>query len=162
MPIFVWNVPLVSPIFLKRSLVLPILFSSASVHCSLKKASLSLYAILWSFAFRWVYLSLSPLPFTSLLFSAICEASSDNHFAFLHFFFFGMVLVTTSLQYYEPPSKVLQACCISDLILWIYLSPPLYNRKGFDWGHTWICYARKKGHASLLSSWHSSQYLAVC
>ena len=35
-------------------------------------------------------------PFTSVLFSAICKASSDNHFAFLHFFFFGMVLVTTS------------------------------------------------------------------
>ena len=30
----------------------------------------------------------------SLLFSAICKASSDNHFAFLHFFFLGMVLIT--------------------------------------------------------------------
>ena len=39
---------------------------------------------------------LSPLPFTSLLFSAICKASSDNHFAFLHFFFWGMVLITSS------------------------------------------------------------------
>jgi len=46
--------------------------------------------------FRWVYLSYSPLPFTSLLFSAICEASSDSHFAFLHFFFLGMVLNTAS------------------------------------------------------------------
>ena len=35
-------------------------------------------------------------PFTSLLFSAICKASSDSHFAFLHFFFLGMVLVATS------------------------------------------------------------------
>ena len=25
-----------------------------------------------------------------------------------------------------------------DLIPWIYLSLPLYNRKGFDLGHTWI------------------------
>ena len=32
----------------------------------------------------------------SLLFSAICKASSDNHLAFLHLFFFGMVLVTAS------------------------------------------------------------------
>ena len=31
-----------------------------------------------------------------LLFSAICKASLHNHFAFLHFFFLGMVLVTTS------------------------------------------------------------------
>ena len=28
-------------------------------------------------AFSWVYLSLSPLPFDSLLFSAICKASSE-------------------------------------------------------------------------------------
>ena len=34
--------------------------------------------------------------FTSRLFSAICKASSDNHFAFLHFFFLTMVLITVS------------------------------------------------------------------
>ena len=89
-PIFAWNVPLVSLIFLKRSLVFPILlFSSISLHWLLRKAFLSLLAILWNSAFRWVYLSFSPLPLTSLLFSAICKASSDNHFAFLHFFFLG-------------------------------------------------------------------------
>ena len=63
-----WNVPLLSLIFLTRSLVFPILlFSSISLHCSLKKASLSLLAILWNSAFSWVSLSLSPLPFTSFL-----------------------------------------------------------------------------------------------
>ena len=31
--------------------------------------------------------------FTSLLFSAICKAFSDNHFAFMHLFFLGMVLI---------------------------------------------------------------------
>ena len=41
-------------------------------------------------AFKWVYLSFSPLPFASLLFIAICEGSSDNHFAFLHDFFLGI------------------------------------------------------------------------
>ena len=52
-PIFAWNAPLVSPIFLKRSLVFPILlFSSISLHCSLKKAFLSLLAILLCSAFR--------------------------------------------------------------------------------------------------------------
>ena len=40
------------------------------------------------FTFRCVYLSFSPFPFTSALSSAICKASSDNHFAFLHFFYF--------------------------------------------------------------------------
>ena len=28
--------------------------------------------------------------------TAVCKASSDNHFAFLHFFFLGMVLITVS------------------------------------------------------------------
>ena len=71
--IFAWNVPLVALIFLKRSLVFPILlFSSISLHWLLRKAFLSLLAVLWNSAFRWVYLSFSPLLFTSLLFTAIC------------------------------------------------------------------------------------------
>ena len=32
----------------------------------------------------------------AFLFSAICKASSDKHFTFLHFFLWGMVLITTS------------------------------------------------------------------
>ena len=65
--IFASNIPLVSLIFLDISLVFPILlFPSISLHGSLK-AFLSLLAILWISAFSWVYLSLSPLLFTSLL-----------------------------------------------------------------------------------------------
>ena len=41
---------------------------------------------------HFTFTSFSPLPFTSLLFSDICKASSDNHFAFFHFFFLEMVL----------------------------------------------------------------------
>ena len=68
-PIFAWNFLLVSLIFLKRSPVFPILlFSSISLHWSLRKSFLSLLAILWNSAFRWVYLSFSPLTFTSFLF----------------------------------------------------------------------------------------------
>jgi len=67
-PIFAWNVPLISQVFLKRSLVFPILlFSSISLHWLLRKAFLSLLAILWNSALKWVYLSFSPLPFISLL-----------------------------------------------------------------------------------------------
>ena len=98
-PIFAWNVPLVSLVFLKRSLVFPILlFSSISLHWSLSKAFLFLLAILWNSAFKWEYLSFFPLLFPSLLFTAICKASSDSHFAFLHFFFLGMVLISVSLS----------------------------------------------------------------
>ena len=42
----------------------------------------------WSSAFGCLCLSFSPLPFASLLFSAICKASSDSYCAFLHFFFY--------------------------------------------------------------------------
>ena len=94
-PIFGWNAPWMFPIFLKRSLVFPLLlFSSIIKHCSLKKAFLSLLAIFWNSAFNWMYLSLSPLLFPHS--STICKAYSDNHFAFLLFFFFGMVLFTAS------------------------------------------------------------------
>ena len=73
---------------------LPILmFSSISLHWSLRKAFLSLLAILWNSALRLVYLSFCHFLFTSLLFSAICKASSDNHFASLHFYFLVMVLI---------------------------------------------------------------------
>ena len=52
-PIFAWSVPLVSLIFLKWSLVFPILlFSSISLHWSLRKAFLSLLAgIYWQLTF---------------------------------------------------------------------------------------------------------------
>ena len=66
--IFAWNVPLVSLIFLKRSLVFSILFFlSISLHWSLRKSFLSLLAILWNSTFKWVHLSFMPLLFTSLL-----------------------------------------------------------------------------------------------
>ena len=46
-----------------RSLIFPILlFSSISLHWSLRKAFFSLLAILWNSAFKWVYPSFSPLP----------------------------------------------------------------------------------------------------
>ena len=51
---------------------------------SLGKAFLSLLAFLRNSAFRCLYLSFSPLLFASLLFTAICKASPDSHFAFLN------------------------------------------------------------------------------
>ena len=77
-PIFGRKAPLMFPIFLKRSLGLPLLlFSSIIKHHSLKKAFLSLLAILWKSAFNWMYLSLSSLLFASLSSSAIRKASSE-------------------------------------------------------------------------------------
>ena len=138
-PIFAWNVPLVSLTFLKRSLVFPILFFySISLHWTLRKTFLSLLPILWNSAFRWIYLSFSPLPLASLLFPAICKASSDNHFPFLHSILGGMVLITASCTMFLTSTDKLQALCLSDLMPWIYLSLALYNHKWFDLGCTWI------------------------
>jgi len=61
-PIFAWNVPLVSLIFLFFP---SLLFSSISLHWSLRKAFLSLLAILWNSALKWVYISFSTLPLAS-------------------------------------------------------------------------------------------------
>ena len=125
--IFAWNVPLISLIFLKRSLVFPILlFSCIFLRWSLRKSFLSLLAILQNSAFKWEYLSFSPLLFTSLLFIAVCRASSDNHFAFLHFFFLGMVLITASCTVSRTTIHN-SSGTLSDLIPWIYLSLPLYK-----------------------------------
>ena len=82
---------------------------------SLRKAFLSLLAILWNSAFRWVYLSFSPLPLASL---PICKASSDNHFALLHFFFLGMVLITASYTM-SWTSIHSSSGTLSDFIPWI-------------------------------------------
>ena len=53
--------------------------------------------------------------------SAICKASSDNHFPFLHFFFLGMVLITASCTILQTSvyssSGTLSICLVS-----IYLS----------------------------------------
>ena len=73
--------------------------------------------------------------FISLLFSAICKALSDNHFAFLHLFFLGMVLITASCTMSQT-SIHSSSDILSDLIPQIYLSLPLYNHKEFDLGHT--------------------------
>ena len=81
-------------------------------------------------------LSFATLPLASLHFSAICKASSDHHFAFLHFFFVGMFLITASCTM-SWTSVHSFSSSLSDLILWIYLSLLLYNTKGFYLGHTW-------------------------
>ena len=121
-------------ILLKRSLVFPILlFSYISLHWSLRKAFLSLLAILWNTAFRCLYLSFSPLLFTSLIFTAICKASSAI-LLFCISFSCEWSWSLSPIQCHEPLSIVHQALCLPDLVPWIYLSLPLYNRKGVDLG----------------------------
>ena len=97
-PIFAWNVPLVSLIFLKRSLVFPILlFFSISSHWSLRKAFLSLLAVLWNSVFKWVYLSFSPLP----------------------------LLLFFSELFVRPPQTFILPFCISVSWRWSWSLPPV-------------------------------------
>ena len=120
MPILAWKVPLMASVFFKRPLVLLILlFFSISLH-SFKKVISSLLASLWNSAFSWVYLSSSPLFFTSLLSLVICKDSSDNHFAFLHFFdCLGWFRLLPPVHC-KPMSMIFLAPCLPDLIPWIY------------------------------------------
>ena len=89
-PILAWNVPFIALIFLNTSLVFTILLlSSISLHFHIRRPfylSLLFSGTLHSVAYIF---PLSPLPFTFLLSSAICKAFSDNHFAFLPFFYLG-------------------------------------------------------------------------
>ena len=59
--------------------------------------------------FKLIDHSFPPLLFASLLFTAVCMVSSDSHFAFSHFFFLGMVLITASCTMLQtwPKSKPL-------------------------------------------------------
>ena len=103
--------------FIKRLLS----YSSISAGSVVSSAYLRLLIFLWAV----------------LISSAMCNASSDNHLSSCIFFPFGMILSPSPLQCYKFLSIVLQALYLPDLIPWIYLSPPLYNHKGFYLHHTW-------------------------
>ena len=123
---------------LKRSLVfLILLFSFISLYCLLRKCFLSLLAILWNSALRWIYLSF-PFCLLLLFFSQLFVIPPQaTILPFCISFSWGWFWSLPAVQCSEPSSIVLQALCLSDLILWIYFSLPLYNHKGFDLGHTW-------------------------
>ena len=139
MPILAENVLLISPIFLKRSLVFPILlFSSISLHISFKKSSyisLIFSEILHSVGRIFLFLPCLSLLFFSQLF---VKPPQTTTLSSCISFSLGWFWSLPPIQCYEPLSIVLQALCLPDLIPWIYLLPPLYNNEGFDLGHTWI------------------------
>ena len=86
--------------------------------------------------------SFSPLPLASLLFSAIFKTpprpAPNNHFAFLHFFFLGVVLITSPCTMSQIPTHSSTGTLSIRWITWIYLSLPLHSCKGSDLGHTWM------------------------
>ena len=119
------------------SLVFPILlFSSISLHWLLRLSYISwlFFNILCSDGYMFSFLFCLLLLFLPRLF---VKSSSDNRFAFLHFFSLGMVLIASFYTVFGI-SVHSSSGLLSGLILWICLSLPLYNHKGFDLGHTWM------------------------
>ena len=136
-PIFAWNVPLVSVIILKISLVFPILlFSSICIDRwgRLSYLSLLFFGTLHSNGYIFPFLHCFSLVFFSHLFVRPLQTAI---LLFLHFFFLGMVLIPVSCTM-SWTSIHSSSDTLLDLIPWIYLSLPLYNHKGFDLGHTWM------------------------
>ena len=136
--IFAWNIPLVSLIFLKRSLVFPILlFSSISLHWWPKNTFLSLllfFGTLHSDAYIFPFV----LCFLFLFFSQLFVRPPQT--AILHFCISFSSEWSWSLPLIQchEPSVHSSSGTLSGLIPWIYLSLSLYNRKGFYLDHTWM------------------------
>ena len=130
-------ISLISPVFLKRSLVSPILLSP--FLCTVHLRRFSYLSLLFSGTLHSVGRIFPFPPCLSLLFSAVCKVSSDNHFACLNFFW-GWFWSPPPAQCYKPPAVVLQAPCEPDLIPRIYSSLPLYSLNWFDLGCAWMTY----------------------
>ena len=115
LPIIARNFPLVSLIFLKRSLVFPFYcFSLFLCIDHLGQLFLSLLAIFWNSAFRWVYLSFCTLPLASFLF-------------FLHFFFLRMILVTTSCTMLQSSIHISPGTLIRSTSLNLFVTSTVYS-----------------------------------
>ena len=131
-PIFGQNIPLIFPVFLKRSLVFTLLlFSSIFKHYSLKKAflfSLLFFGTLRLFGCTFPFLPCFLLLFFLQLFVKPPQITSlPSCFSFS----LGWFCLMPSVQYYWTLSIVLQAHCYLDLIPWVYSSPLLHIHRGF-------------------------------
>ena len=136
---FDWNVPLIFPIFLKRSLAFPLLLlSSISLHCSLRKAFLSL--LLFSETLHLVVYTFPFLPCFLLLFflQLFIKPPQITTLPSCFSFSLGWFSLLPSIHYYGSPSIVLQAPCLLDLISWKYFLPPVHIHTGFDLSSNWL------------------------
>ena len=160
-PIFAWNGPLaISNLLeeissLSHSVVFLYFFALIT-----EEAVLSLLAIPWNSPFKWVSLSFSPLPLASLIFSTICKASSDNHFAFFHFFFLGMVLITASCT--MPRTSIHSSSgTLSDIISWICYCPCIIVRDLIEaipeWSTGFPYFLHLSLNLAIRSSWSEPQ-----
>ena len=135
-PILAWNIPLISLIFLKRSLVFPILLFPLFL-CIVHLKRLSYLYFLFSGTLHSVgYIFPFLLCLLLLFFSQLFIRPPQT--TFLHFFFleddFSHHLMYNGMNLHAEFFRH----SLPDLVPWISSSRPLYNHKGFDLGHTWM------------------------
>ena len=122
-----------SLVFLKRSLVFPILlFSSISFQDRwgrLSYLSLLFFGTLHSNSYIFPFLLCHSLLFFYKLFVRLPQTTI---LPFCISFSWGWFWSPPPVQCYQPLSIVLQALYLSDPITWIYFSLPLNNHKGFE------------------------------
>ena len=136
-PVFAWNIPLICLIFLKRSLVFPILcfplFLCIDRWGRLSYLSWLFFGIFHSNGYIFPFLLCFSLLFFSQLF---VRPPQTTILPFYISFPWGWSWSLSPVQCHEPPCIVHQALCLSDLVPKIYFSLPLYSHKGFDLDHT--------------------------
>ena len=131
MSIFAWNVPLISLIFWRD-------LSFSPFYCFLHFLCIVLLRRLFVFFFFFFNLSFSPLSALLVFSQLFVRPHKTTILPCWISFSWGWFWSLSPVRCYESLSIVLQALCLSHLIPWIYWSLPLYNRKGFDSGHTWM------------------------
>ena len=128
-PMFALNIPLVSLIFLKRSLVFLFccfpLFLCIDHWGRLSYLSLLFFGTVHSDGYIFSFLLCLSLLFFLQLFA---RPPQTTILPFCISFSWGWSWSLPSVQCHEPLFIILQAVCLSDLIPWIYFSFPLYNR----------------------------------
>jgi len=135
-PIFAWNVPLVSLIFLKRPLVFPIL-SFFSISFQWSRGRLSYLSLLFSRTLHWNGYTFPLLCLELLFFSQLfVRRPQTTILPFCISFSWAMVLITASCAMLQT-SVHSSSGTLSDLISRICLLLPVVNHMGFDLSHTW-------------------------
>ena len=120
MPFLAWNISLISPVFLKRSVVfLILLFSFTSLHWSLKDLLISpCYSLELCIQFGYIFPFI--LCFSLLFFSQLFVKSPQTTTlpSFISFYF-ELFWSWPPVQFYEPLYIVFHPLCLPDLIPWI-------------------------------------------
>ena len=131
------NVSLISPIFLKRFLVFPILLFPLFL-CIVHLRRLSYLSLLFSGTLHSVGFIFPFLPCLSLLFFSQLFVRPPQTTILPSCISFSLrwFWPPPVVQCYEPLYIVLQTLCLTDIMPCIYSLSLQYNHKGFYLGHT--------------------------